>query len=91
MAFHEDVLLKFLDQNLLGKTTLSHAVAEAQKLGGICAFIDAEHAMDPEYSKSIGVKLDELLISQPDNGEQALKLSNHWFALVRSTLSLLTP
>ncbi len=58
-----------------GKTTLSlHAVAEAQKLGGICAFIDAEHAMDPEYSKKIGVKLDELLISQPDNGEQALEI-----------------
>lgn len=65
-----------------GKTTLSlHAVAEAQKLGGICAFIDAEHAMDPEYSKSIGVKLDELLISQPDNGEQALEIVE---SLVRS-------
>lgn len=65
-----------------GKTTLSlHAVAEAQKMGGICAFIDAEHAMDPEYSKSIGVKLDELLISQPDNGEQALEIVE---SLVRS-------
>lgn len=65
-----------------GKTTLSlHAVAEAQKLGGICAFIDAEHAMDPEYSRSIGVKLDELLISQPDNGEQALEIVE---SLVRS-------
>src|SRR3990167_8472892 len=50
-----------------GKTTLSlHVIAEAQKLGGICAFIDAEHAMDPEYSKRLGVKIDELLISQPD-------------------------
>ncbi len=58
-----------------GKTTLSlHAVAEAQKGGGICAFIDAEHAMDPEYAKNIGVKLDELLISQPDTGEQALEI-----------------
>lgn len=58
-----------------GKTTLSlHAVAEAQKMGGICAFIDAEHAMDPEYAKNIGVKLDELLISQPDTGEQALEI-----------------
>jgi len=65
-----------------GKTTLAlHAVAEAQKLGGICAFIDAEHAMDPEYSRSIGVKLDELLISQPDNGEQALEIVE---SLVRS-------
>ncbi len=58
-----------------GKTTLAlHAVAEAQKTGGICAFIDAEHAMDPEYAKNIGVKLEELLISQPDTGEQALEI-----------------
>jgi recombination protein RecA len=58
-----------------GKTTLAlHAVAEAQKAGGICAFIDAEHAMDPEYARNLGVKLDELLISQPDNGEQALEI-----------------
>jgi len=58
-----------------GKTTLSlHAIAEAQKTGGVCAFIDAEHAMDPEYAKKIGVKLDELLISQPDTGEQALDI-----------------
>ncbi len=65
-----------------GKTTLSlHAVAEAQKEGGICAFIDAEHAMDPEYAKAIGVKLDELLISQPDTGEQALEIVE---SLVRS-------
>ncbi|MBX4209085.1 recombinase RecA [Candidatus Parcubacteria bacterium] len=65
-----------------GKTTLSlHIIAEAQKLGGICAFIDAEHAMDPEYSKKIGVKIDELLISQPDTGEQALEIVE---SLVRS-------
>ncbi len=58
-----------------GKTTLAlHAVAEAQKLGGVCAYIDAEHAMDPEYSKKIGVKIDDLLISQPDTGEQALEI-----------------
>ncbi|MFA6458784.1 MAG: recombinase RecA [Candidatus Paceibacterota bacterium] len=58
-----------------GKTTLAlHAVAEAQKLGGICAYIDAEHAMDPEYAKRLGVKIDELLISQPDTGEQALEI-----------------
>jgi recombination protein RecA len=65
-----------------GKTTLSlHAVAEAQKLGGICAFIDAEHAMDPQYAQNLGVKLDELLISQPDTGEQALEIVE---SLVRS-------
>lgn len=65
-----------------GKTTLSlHAIAEAQKTGGICAFIDAEHAMDPEYAKNLGVKLDELLISQPDTGEQALEIVE---SLVRS-------
>lgn len=65
-----------------GKTTLSlHAIAEAQKNHGICAFIDAEHAMDPEYAKNLGVKLDELLISQPDTGEQALEIVE---SLVRS-------
>ncbi len=65
-----------------GKTTLAlHAIAEAQKMNGICAFIDAEHAMDPEYAKNLGVKLDELLISQPDNGEQALEIVE---SLVRS-------
>lgn len=65
-----------------GKTTLSlHVIAEAQKKGGICAFIDAEHAMDPEYSKRLGVKTDELLISQPESGEQALEIVE---SLVRS-------
>jgi len=65
-----------------GKTTLAlHAVAEAQKMGGVCAYIDAEHAMDPEYAKKIGVKIDQLLISQPDNGEQALDIVD---SLVRS-------
>lgn len=65
-----------------GKTTLSlHVIAEAQKAGGICAFIDAEHAMDPEYSKRLGVKIEELLISQPDTGEQALEIVD---SLVRS-------
>ncbi len=58
-----------------GKTTLSlHIVAEAQKLGGVCAYIDAEHAMDPEYTKKLGVNINNLLISQPDNGEQALEI-----------------
>ena len=65
-----------------GKTTLAlHIVAEAQKKGGIGAYIDAEHAMDPEYSKKLGVKIDELLISQPDTGEQALEIVE---SLVRS-------
>ena len=58
-----------------GKTTLTlHAVAEAQKKGGVCAFVDAEHALDPQYAKKLGVNLDELLISQPDTGEQALEI-----------------
>lgn len=58
-----------------GKTTLSlHAIAEAQRNGGICAFIDAEHALDPEYARRLGVKIEDLLISQPDTGEQALEI-----------------
>jgi recombination protein RecA len=65
-----------------GKTTLAqHVIAEVQKLGGTAAFIDAEHALDPEYSKKIGVNVDELYISQPDNGEQALEIAE---TLVRS-------
>ncbi len=65
-----------------GKTTLSlHIIAEAQKKGGVCAFVDAEHAMDPDYARKIGVKVDDLLISQPDSGEQALQIVE---ALVRS-------
>ena len=56
-----------------GKTTL-HIVAEAQKKGGVCAYIDAEHAMDPDYTKKLGVNINDLLISQPDNGEQALEI-----------------
>lgn len=65
-----------------GKTTLTlHVIAEAQKMGGICAFIDAEHAMDPEYAKKLGVNINDLLISQPDNGEQALEITE---SLVRS-------
>lgn len=65
-----------------GKTTLAlHIVAEAQKKGGLCAFVDAEHALDPEYAKKIGVKINDLLISQPDTGEQALDIVE---SLVRS-------
>jgi recombination protein RecA len=65
-----------------GKTTLVyHVIAEAQRRGGICAFIDAEHAMDPTYAKRIGVNIDELLVSQPDTGEQALEITE---LLIRS-------
>ena len=65
-----------------GKTTLAlQVVAQAQKLGGVCAYIDAEHAMDPEYAEKLGVNLDDLLISQPDSGEQALDIAE---TLVRS-------
>ena len=65
-----------------GKTTLVyHVIAEAQRRGGICAFIDAEHAMDPSYARRIGVNIDDLLVSQPDNGEQALEIAE---LLIRS-------
>lgn len=65
-----------------GKTTLAlHIVAESQKKGGVCAYIDAEHALDPDYAKKIGVKTDQLLISQPDYGEQALEIAE---TLIRS-------
>ena len=65
-----------------GKTTLTlQAIAEAQKKGGVCAFIDAEHALDPVYARKLGVNLDDLLVSQPDNGEQALEIAD---TMVRS-------
>jgi recombination protein RecA len=65
-----------------GKTTMTlHAIAEAQKRGGVCAFVDAEHALDPIYARKLGVNLDDLLISQPDTGEQALEITD---TLVRS-------
>jgi len=65
-----------------GKTTLAlHVIAEAQKAGGICAFVDAEHALDPVYARKLGVNIDDLLISQPDAGEQALEITD---TLVRS-------
>jgi len=65
-----------------GKTTLTlHCIAEAQKKGGICAFIDAEHSLDPAYAANVGVDIDNLLISQPDNGEQALEMAD---TLIRS-------
>ena len=65
-----------------GKTTLAlHSIAEAQKVGGTCAFIDAEHALDPTYAENLGVNTEELILSQPDNGEQALEIAE---ALIRS-------
>ena len=65
-----------------GKTTLAlHVIAEAQKSGGVCAFVDAEHALDPIYARKLGVDLDDLLVSQPDTGEQALEITD---TLVRS-------
>jgi recombination protein RecA len=81
-----------------GKTTLAqHIVAEIQKMGGIAAFVDAEHALDPDYARKIGVKIDELLISQPDNGEQALDIvetlvrSNAVDVIVVDSVAALTP
>jgi recombination protein RecA len=81
-----------------GKTTLAqHVVAEVQKMGGIAAFVDAEHALDPDYAKKIGVKVDELLISQPDTGEQALDIvetlvrSNAVDLVVVDSVAALTP
>ena len=65
-----------------GKTTLAlHAIAEAQKAGGVCGFIDAEHALDPIYARNLGVEVEDLLISQPDHGEQALEIAD---TLIRS-------
>jgi recombination protein RecA len=81
-----------------GKTTLAlHVIAEAQKKGGVCAFVDAEHALDPEYARKIGVTLPELLISQPDTGEQALEIveslvrANSIDVIVVDSVAALTP
>ncbi len=81
-----------------GKTTLTqHVIAEVQKLGGLAAFVDAEHALDPEYSRKIGININELLISQPDSGEQALEIvetlvrSNAVDVIVIDSVAALTP
>ncbi|GGB25654.1 hypothetical protein GCM10011505_03570 [Tistrella bauzanensis] len=81
-----------------GKTTLAlHAIAEAQRGGGTCAFVDAEHALDPSYARKLGVNIDELIISQPDTGEQALEIadtlvrSNAIDVLVIDSVAALTP
>lgn len=75
-------VIEIFGQEASGKTTLAlHVLAEAQKLGGQVAFIDAEHALDPHYAKNLGVNIDDMLISQPDTGEQALEIAE---ALIRS-------
>jgi recombination protein RecA len=75
-----------------GKTTLAlHTIAEAQKLGGICAFVDAEHALDPVYARKLGVNVDDLLISQPDAGEQALEIAGAIDVLVVDSVAALVP
>ncbi|WP_278360086.1 ATPase domain-containing protein, partial [Zymomonas mobilis] len=81
-----------------GKTTLAlHAIAEAQKAGGTAAFVDAEHALDPVYAKKLGVNTDDLIVSQPDTGEQALEItdtlirSNAVDILVVDSVAALTP
>src|SRR5436190_13647581 len=81
-GFPRGRILEIFGPESSGKTTLAlHAIAEAQRRGGIAAFIDAEHAMDPEYSRKLGVDIDNLLVSQPDSGEQALEILE---VLVRS-------
>ncbi|WP_342261823.1 recombinase RecA [Alphaproteobacteria bacterium endosymbiont of Tiliacea citrago] len=81
-GFPEGRIVEISGEESSGKTTLAlHVIAEAQKKGGICAFVDAEHALDINYAKKIGVKVEDLLISQPDSGEQALEIVD---SLVRS-------
>jgi len=75
-GFPKGRIIEIYGPEASGKTTLAlHVIAEAQKAGGIAAFLDAEHAVDPSRAKSIGVDLDSLLLSQPDNGEQALEIA----------------
>lgn len=81
-GFPKGRIIEIFGPESSGKTTLTlHVIAEAQKKGGNCAFIDAEHALDPSYAKKLGVNIDELIISQPDTGEQALEIAD---TLVRS-------
>ena len=81
-GFHKGRVIEIYGPESSGKTTLAlHALAEAQKQGGVCGFIDAEHALDPVYARNLGVNIEELLISQPDHGEQALEIAD---TLVRS-------
>ena len=81
-VFQRDVLIEIYGPESSGKTTVTlHMIAEVQKRGGIAGFIDAEHALDPVYAKNIGVDIDELYISQPDSGDQALEITE---TMVRS-------
>lgn len=81
-GFPRGRIIEIFGPEASGKTTLAlHAIAETQKTGGICAFIDAEHALDPSYAKNLGINIDELIISQPDFGEQALDIAE---MLIRS-------
>ena len=74
--FPEVGIIEVFGPESSGKTTLTlHVIAEVQKTGGRAAFIDAEHALDPEYARNLGVDVDELLVSQPDYGEQALEIA----------------
>ncbi len=82
-GFPKGRIIEIFGPESSGKTSLAlHSIAEAQKVGGICAFIDAEHALDPVYAKNLGVKINDLILSQPDNGEQALEIAD---TLVRSS------
>lgn len=91
-------IIEIFGKEMSGKSTLAlHVIAEAQKKGGVAAFVDAEHALDPEYAKRIGVKINDLLISQPDTGEQALEIvetlvrSNGVDVIVVDSVAALTP
>ncbi|MDD5625840.1 MAG: recombinase RecA [Patescibacteria group bacterium] len=91
-------IIEIFGPEMSGKSTLAlYVVAEAQKMGGVAAYVDAEHALDPEYAKKIGVKIDDLLISQPDTGEQALEIvetlvrSNGVDVIVIDSVAALTP
>ncbi len=91
-------VIEIFGQEMSGKSTLTlHIIAEAQKKGGTAAFIDAEHALDPDYARKIGVQINDLLISQPDNGEQALEIvetlvrSNGFDVIVVDSVAALTP
>lgn len=91
-------IIEVFGKEMSGKSTLAlHVIAEAQKKGGVAAFVDAEHALDPEYAKRIGVKINDLLISQPDTGEQALEIvetlvrSNGVDVIVVDSVAALTP
>src|ERR1700722_2769230 len=82
-------VIKIYGPESSGKTTLAqHIAAEVQKMGGIAAIVDAEHAMDPEYAKALGVNVDELLISQPDTGEQALEITEQLVKLAHLYLAV---